>query len=84
MKNVLIYGGKGALGQSVVKKFNALRWTTISLDFTANKNASKNITPSSSEEFLEQSSFILSEINLALKNEKLDAIINVGSIIFFN
>ena len=66
------------VGQSVVKKFNSLRWTTIALDFTANKNASKNITPNSTENFLEQSDFIANEIKLALKNEKLDAIINVG------
>eukprot|EP01080_Neovahlkampfia_damariscottae_P001620 gene1620-12745_t len=78
MKNVLVYGGKGALGQAIVKKFNSMRWTTISLDFTANKNASKNITPNSTDNFLEQSDFISNEIKLALKNQKLDAVITVA------
>ena len=37
-KKIFVYGGSGALGQSVLKKFNKAGWTTFSADFTPSKS----------------------------------------------
>lgn len=39
----LVYGGGGALGQAIVKQFNAAGWSTISADFNENNEATENL-----------------------------------------
>jgi dihydropteridine reductase len=42
-KAVLIYGGKGALGSTLVKFFKDKGFRTTSIDFFENDNADENI-----------------------------------------
>ena len=43
MKRVLVMGGNGALGKAVVNSFKQRSWGVLSLDFTQNDKADKNI-----------------------------------------
>jgi len=42
-RNVLVNGGNGALGQSIVSTFKAGGWNTTSMDFEENKEADNNV-----------------------------------------
>lgn len=43
-KNILIYGGKGALGAKLVEYFHSKQFTVTSVDFHKNDLADVNIT----------------------------------------
>lgn len=42
-KRVLVYGGKGALGQSLIRFFNNKSWATVSIDRALNNDASFSV-----------------------------------------
>ena len=42
-RSILVWGGSGALGASVVEGFSSAGWTTVSVDFRENPKASHNI-----------------------------------------
>ena len=46
-RRMLVYGGCGALGTSIVKKFKEHKWLVISVDYNTNNDADINyvITP---------------------------------------
>lgn len=67
--NVLIFGGKGALGSKIVEVFGSKRWATISVDHVVNKFANKNITPPKTS-FINQANFIKKEVELAMNGTK--------------
>ena len=54
MKRVLIVGGNGALGRSVVSTFKS-SWEVTSVDFTANSEADNSIVLPSGADGLKQS-----------------------------
>jgi dihydropteridine reductase len=78
MKKVLILGGSGALGKSVVNTFKLTKpnWNVINLDFIENKNADSNYKLNSTNFTSKE------EISKIGKSEflqnKLDCIINVA------
>jgi len=43
VKHVLVYGGNGALGKSIVDIFQKKGWNSTSVDFSENNNAKNNI-----------------------------------------
>lgn len=43
MKKIIIIGGNGALGKSVVRLFMRYKWTTVVLDLSENKEASSSV-----------------------------------------
>jgi len=77
MARVLVYGGSGALGKSIVSAFRASQYEVLCIDFRLNDEASHNIqlvdTP-----WRDTASFVSAELNSYLKGGKLDAIINVA------
>lgn len=68
MKKVLVIGGQGNLGKSLIQKFKK-NWITISLDVYANKEAKENILLKDN---------VSEELKKILQNEKLDSILNVA------
>lgn len=80
MKKVLILGGSGALGKSVVNTFKSTKpiWNVINLDFSENKNADYNYQlNSNSDNFISKDE--ISKIGkLEVFQKKLDCIINVA------
>lgn len=78
MQRVVIYGGRGSLGSTLVKLFAKRSWGTISVDFIENTNALHNIVIPQKASFLEQSAFVSQELTDILGSEKVDAVLCVA------
>eukprot|EP00761_Pharyngomonas_kirbyi_P003908 gb/GECH01003912.1/.p1 GENE.gb/GECH01003912.1/~~gb/GECH01003912.1/.p1 ORF type:complete len:240 (+),score=68.69 gb/GECH01003912.1/:1-720(+) len=82
---VAIYGGRGALGQSLVSNLGKREATTINIDLHKNESASHNIVVSDSMNVKEQSSLLQqqstlveSQVKETLGDQKLDAVLCVA------
>lgn len=75
MKSVLVYGGCGALGRSIVAKFAAASWSVTSVDFVENADANHNIVLEKSANVAGMAASIESRI---AAGPSLNAIINVA------
>jgi dihydropteridine reductase len=71
-KTALVFGGSGALGRALISHFKSLSIVTINIDYTANPDASTNISPKVCEEE------IMSSLDKVLGQNSLDSIINVS------
>lgn len=81
MKNILVIGGSGALGKSVVSVFkkNNPIWRVSNLDFTINSNADENIEIKNVENILNED--YIKEISKKLNknhSNKLNCIVSVA------
>ncbi|KAK9722288.1 hypothetical protein K7432_002772 [Basidiobolus ranarum] len=76
--NVIVYGGAGALGSSVVKFFQKKNWSVISIDLLPSDSADKSVTLSPNESFEEQGYKALSEVEKQLAGNKADAVLCVA------
>ncbi|KAI8805153.1 hypothetical protein BJ742DRAFT_821229 [Cladochytrium replicatum] len=74
MYRVLVYGGCGALGRTVVSTFKRANFSVISVDFSSNDEANSNIILVPGEGFEPT----YNKVNAALTDAKLDAIFNVA------
>jgi len=74
LKSVLVIGGAGALGRSVVKTFKTISpiWNVLSIDFVENQEANQNIIV---QKNFDKSTIV--NINNAIKNN-FDCVINVA------
>lgn len=74
LKSVLVIGGAGALGRSVVKTFKNISpaWNVISIDLLENKDANENILL---QRKIDKSTIVNISSNL---KDKFDCIINVA------
>jgi len=77
-KRVLIYGGKGALGQACVQYFKQKQWWVLNVDLFANDDAHSNILVEQSNDFKAQADKISHDVNSTLHDKKLDAILCVA------
>lgn len=77
---VLVYGGKGALGATIVKYFRDQNWWVGSIDLQANDDANVNvIVDSSSASWVDQNAAISKKLAEALGGgNKVDAILCVA------
>lgn len=75
---VVIYGGKGALGATVVSHFKSKNWWVASIDLNQNQDADVNILVGKDDNLEQQQSKVANEVTDALKGNKLDAIICVA------
>ncbi|GFT54528.1 hypothetical protein NPIL_694781 [Nephila pilipes] len=75
---VLVYGGKGALGSTIVSHFKARNWWVGSIDMSNNEEANANVIVKPSESWVDQESEVLSGIQKVLNQEKIDALICVA------
>ncbi|KAK9767106.1 hypothetical protein K7432_003335 [Basidiobolus ranarum] len=76
--NVIVYGGSGALGSSVVKFFKQMNWSVISIDLVPNEFADNSITLTTEESFETQGFKVLSEVEKQLSGNKADAVLCVA------
>ncbi|KAJ1523795.1 hypothetical protein HK096_001642, partial [Nowakowskiella sp. JEL0078] len=72
---VLIYGGSGALGRTLVTAFKNANWSVTSVDFRENSEATSNVLLSTNDKFEEQYNKVHAILS---KEKKLDAIFNVA------
>ncbi|XP_015906841.1 dihydropteridine reductase [Parasteatoda tepidariorum] len=75
---VLVYGGKGALGSTIISHFKACNWWVGSIDLSSNEEAHANVVVKPSESWTEQESEVISGVSKILNNEKVDAVICVA------
>lgn len=75
---VLVYGGKGALGSTIVKYFIDRSWWVGSIDLVSNTDASVNIVLEPSESWTDQELVVNSKVSEALGNNKVDAVLCVA------
>jgi dihydropteridine reductase len=59
----LIYGGKGALGQALVRTFNNKSWTTVSVDLDSNSEASHSVLVPKNVSWKDQAKYVEQEIS---------------------
>lgn len=75
---VIIYGGRGALGASVVTYFKRKNWWVGSIDLNTNDEADSNIIVPQASGWVEQEAAVLSSVKNALEGSTLDAVICVA------
>lgn len=76
MKKILVIGGNGALGKSVVSKFKAApKWNVMNIDFNSNENADSNYLLKSN---LDTDEVIEIKNQQFLSESKIDCIVNVA------
>ncbi|XP_035204744.1 dihydropteridine reductase-like, partial [Stegodyphus dumicola] len=75
---VLVYGGKGALGSTIVSYFQARNWWVGSIDMSPNEEAHASVVVQPTSSWDEQESAVLTEVQKVLDQEKLDALICVA------
>lgn len=75
---VLVYGGKGALGSTIVKYFVDKSWWVGSIDLFANEAASANVVLENSESWVDQGSVVCSKVGDMLAGNKVDAVLCVA------
>jgi dihydropteridine reductase len=77
-KQVIIYGGRGALGDCLVRYFKSKNFTVTSIDLKQNEQADVNITLGDGDSLEKQAELITQELQSSLKGESVDAILNVA------
>lgn len=75
---VVVYGGKGALGATVVSHFKSNNWWVASIDMHKNDVADVNILVEKDETLEQQQTKVTSQVSSALGGSKLDAVICVA------
>jgi dihydropteridine reductase len=74
MSRVLVYGGRGALGQSIVRLFNKKNWHTVSVDFTENNDATRSVIIPKDDSWSNQAQHVEENV----KSESFDAVVCVA------
>jgi len=75
---VIVYGGKGGLGQVVVKHFQSLSYKVVSVDIGASEAADLSVVVSLSQDWVEQEASVVGEVGRLLGSSKVKAVINVA------
>lgn len=75
---IIVYGGRGALGSTVVKHFKANDWWVGTIDLAANEEADANVIVSKDANWSTQAEVVMSGLEGVLGTDKVDAIINVA------
>ncbi|XP_033633553.1 dihydropteridine reductase-like [Asterias rubens] len=78
VNRALVYGGKGALGSTVVNFFKSKGWWVCSVDLFPNEEAQVNLIVDPALSWTDQESSILTKVEETLAGEKLDAILCVA------
>jgi len=78
MKRALVYGGKGALGQAVVKHFKGQQYWVASVDLSDGVDADHNIVLNREDDLAKQSEAVLASLTKVLGSERLDCVLTVA------
>ena len=74
---VVVYGGSGALGQSMVHTFKSAQWQCVSVDLSSNAEADTNICLDPQMSMHEAATHVLASL-ASSKIEKVEALVNVA------
>ncbi|CAI4228576.1 unnamed protein product [Auanema sp. JU1783] len=74
---VIVYGGKGALGSTILEFFKKQNFWTLSIDISANDQADVNVQVNSEATWVEQEKAILEKVGAAV-NGQVDGIFCVA------
>ncbi|CAF4042702.1 unnamed protein product [Adineta steineri] len=77
-KQIIIYGGRGALGDCLVKYFKGKNFKVTSIDLKENEQADVNIALGDTESVEKQAELISEKIQASLNGESVEAILNVA------
>lgn len=77
-KRVLVYGGSGALGDTLVSYFKNKNYWIVSIDLKDNSNANENILVDANKNLVDQEVQIVDRLNTICGDQKFDAIFNVA------
>lgn len=75
---ILVYGGKGALGSTIVNYFKSRNWWVGSIDMNSNDNANANVIVKPSDSWVQQETEVVSGVKSILNDDKVDAVICVA------
>lgn len=75
---VVVYGGCGALGRSIVETFKTKGAIVTSIDLSANENADENVIITCLNDWGEQQKEIVTKLGDILKEDKVDGIMCVA------
>ncbi|KAI8372104.1 hypothetical protein BD560DRAFT_328624 [Blakeslea trispora] len=78
MSKLLVYGGAGALGRSLVQHFKSKGYTVINVDLVENDEADYNTVPNTSVSLAEQGQQLGESLGQLLGTDKLSAIFCVA------
>ncbi|KAK2713151.1 dihydropteridine reductase-like [Artemia franciscana] len=75
---LIVYGGKGALGNACVSAFKSKNWWVASIDLAVNDDAHANVLVKPTGSWTDQESQVLSDVATVIGSERLDAVICVA------
>ena len=75
---VIIYGGRGGLGNVIVQHFKSKNWWVCSVDINPNDAADVNVLVNPNLSWVEQEEAVCKSVAEQLKDNKLEAIINMA------
>ncbi|KAI9591368.1 hypothetical protein BDF19DRAFT_455234 [Syncephalis fuscata] len=75
---VLVYGGAGALGVSIIKHFNEQGWTTVSVDVRNSAEAKINVLAELDASVSQQGEQLTAKLAAVLADTRLDALLCVA------
>ncbi|PAV81152.1 hypothetical protein WR25_01813 [Diploscapter pachys] len=75
---VVVYGGKGALGQAVIEHFKQSGYWILSIDLHSNEAADANVIVNAEESWTEQEKNILNGVASSLATSKVDGVFCVA------
>ncbi|KAJ2362526.1 hypothetical protein IW150_006984, partial [Coemansia sp. RSA 2607] len=78
MPVVIVYGGLGALGSTVVKTFKKHSWRVVNVAFDASNDADANIKVSRTDSLPDQGTQVLQQIEEIMSDSKADAVLCVA------
>ena len=79
MKRVLVYGGRGALGNACISHFKNSNWWVGNIDVAASDHADANITVNPEESWVQQEASVVQALQQVLGGgERVDAILCVA------
>ncbi|XP_065187670.1 dihydropteridine reductase-like [Sycon ciliatum] len=74
----LVYGGKGALGSTIVSFLRSKNWWVVSVDLFANEEADSNVLVNPEASWTSQETEILEGLSTTLSDNRLDAVLCVA------
>jgi len=75
---VIIYGGRGGLGNVIVQHFKSKNWWVCSVDINPNDAADVNVLVDPNLSWVDQEEAVCKSVAEQLKDNKLEAIINMA------
>ncbi|CAF2095245.1 unnamed protein product [Rotaria magnacalcarata] len=77
-KQIIVYGGRGALGDCLIRYFQSKNFKVTSIDLKQNERADVSITVSDNDSLEKQAEFVSEQIQSSLNGESVEAIFNVA------